>query len=184
MVLQGLGLVSLTGMPLPHALSRADVCHSLGICAPCSELERAPELKHAWGRGQGHPGASLGALWRADGGRRVVWAAVEESQFSGLPGGCPGGVIAVMQEEMGCKEFPAAQGMLLPRIRASWPQSYCQRWPQRAQNMPQNPQVFSSREMLGCAMNPCVRAHSWLGGDPGLTLLLKAPVFLVVFCFF
>lgn len=94
------------------------------------------------------------------------------------------GVIAVMQEEMGCKEFPAAQGMLLPRIRASWPQSYCQRWPQRAQNMPQNPQVFSSREMLGCAMNPCVRAHSWLGGDPGLTLLLKAPVFLVVFCFF
>lgn len=91
MVLQGLGLVSLTGMPLPHALSRADVCHSLGICAPCSELERAPELKHAWGRGQGHPGASLGALWRAGGGRRVVWAAVEESQFSGLPSGCPGG---------------------------------------------------------------------------------------------
>lgn len=90
MVLQGLGLVSLTGMTLPHALSRADVCHSLGICAPCSELERARELKHAWGRGQGHPGASLGALWRAGGGRRVVWAAMEESQFSGLPGGCPG----------------------------------------------------------------------------------------------
>lgn len=94
------------------------------------------------------------------------------------------GVIAVMQEEMDCKEFPAAQGMLLPCIKASWPQSYCQQWPQRAQNMLQNPQVFSSREMLGCAMNPCVRAHSWLGGDPGLALLLKAPVFLVVFCFF
>ena len=45
------------------------------------------------------------------------------------------GVIAVMREEMGCKELPAAQGMLLPHIRASWPQSYCQQWPQCAQSI-------------------------------------------------